>query len=107
MSFQRFPRTQRDKSKVDALVSGPKRFSGLFCAAPSIALANLLVIVVAKGHAQAQREATGMIVGAVAMCCACALGVVLIKKYRARRGSVALCASWLVFAEAGYLLFLR
>jgi len=85
----------------------PKRFGGLFGAAPSIALANLLVIVVAKGRADAQREATGMIIGGIALFCACALGVALISKYRARRGSVLLCLTWLLCAEAGYLLFLR
>ena len=30
----------------------PKRFAGLFSAAPSVALANLIVVIVAKGHGQ-------------------------------------------------------
>jgi hypothetical protein len=85
----------------------PKRFAGLFSAAPSVALANLAVIVLAKGHADAQRHATGMVVGAIAMTLACAAGVVLIGRYRARRGSLALCGLWLGFAEAGFLLVLR
>ena len=88
-------------------IAVPKRFAGLFSAAPSIALANLAVIVIAKGHADAQRQATGMVVGALAMAIACAVGVVLVRRYRARRGSVALCGLWLVLAEVGYLLVLR
>ena len=30
----------------------PKRFAGLFSAAPSVALANLIVVIVAKGHGE-------------------------------------------------------
>ncbi|HET9727962.1 MAG TPA: hypothetical protein VFR41_01000, partial [Acidimicrobiia bacterium] len=44
----------------------PRRFAGLFSAAPSIALANLIVIAIDKGAVTAQQEATGMIVGAIA-----------------------------------------
>ena len=48
-----------------AEVASPKRFAGLFSAAPSVALANLLVIAVATGPTEAQRQSTGMVVGAV------------------------------------------
>src|SRR5437763_5883227 len=76
----------------------PKRFAGLFSAAPSVALANLLVIVIAKGHADARRQSIGMIVGAVAMTLACVAGIALVRRFRALRGSVALCGAWLVIA---------
>ena len=85
----------------------PKRFAGLFSAAPSVALANLMVIALAKGPSDAQRQSTGMIVGAVAMVVACAAGMVLIARWRARRGSIALCGVWLLVAEVGYLVVLR
>lgn len=85
----------------------PKLFAGVFSAAPSIALANLLVILLGKGASDAQTEATGMIVGAVAMTISCAVGIVFVRRYRALRGSVLLCVVWLVLAEAGYLLVLR
>ena len=88
-------------------IAVPKRFAGLFSAAPSIALANLAAIVIAKGHADAQRRATGMVVGALAMAVACAVGVVLVRRYGARRGSVALCGLWLGLAEVGYVWVLR
>jgi hypothetical protein len=85
----------------------PKRFAGLFSAAPSVALANLAVVVVASGAPEAQRQSTGMIVGAVAMVVACAAGILLVKHGGARRGSLALCGLWVVVAEAGYLVVLR
>ena len=85
----------------------PKRFAGLFAAAPSIALANLLVIALAKNVGEAQKESTGMIVGAVAMFVATAVGVVLVRRFRSLRGSLALCGVWACLAEAGYLLVLR
>ena len=88
-------------------IATPKRFSGVFSAAPSIALANLIVIALAKGAHEAQRQSPGMIVGAVAMTVACAIGVVLIRRYRARRGSLAICGAWLVLAEVGYVAVLR
>src|ERR1700716_2852851 len=54
---------------VFALVSEvltPKRFAGLFSAAPSVALANLAVIVATKGYAEAIANTRGMVIGAVA-----------------------------------------
>ena len=30
----------------------PKRFAGLFSAAPSVALANLIVVIISKGHGE-------------------------------------------------------
>jgi hypothetical protein len=85
----------------------PKRFAGLFSAAPSIALANLVVIAVSKGATDAQQQSTGMVVGAVALVAACALGVPLITRLKALRGSLAICAAWLLLAEVGYLAVLR
>ena len=85
----------------------PKRFAGVFSAAPSVALANLIVIVVAKGSHQAQIESSGMVVGAVAFVVVSFLGVELVRRSRARRGSAYICVLWLVLAEVGYLAVLR
>jgi hypothetical protein len=88
-------------------IAVPKRFAGLFSAAPSIALANLLVIIVAKGASDARDQSTGMIVGAVALAIVCAIGLVAVRRLHATRGSVLMCATWLLLATAGYLLVLR
>jgi hypothetical protein len=88
-------------------IAVPKRFAGVFSAAPSIALANLLVISLAIGASDARKQSTGMVVGALAMVVATAIGVVLIRRFRALRGSMLLCGCWLVLALAGYAAVLR
>src|SRR5436305_176996 len=85
----------------------PKRFAGLFSAAPSVALANLLVIVVAKGHHDAIANSWGMVVGAVAFCLAALAGVPAVRRFRSLPGSVVTCAIWLALAAVAYVGFLR
>ena len=46
----------------------PKRFAGLFGAAPSVALASLLLAVKTQGRIYAAIEARSMIAGAIAFC---------------------------------------
>ena len=89
-----------------ALVAGalrPKRFAGLFAAAPSIAMANLLVAVIANGHDEGVANAEGMLIGAGALTLACLAGILLVRQERSLRGSVGLCVLWLILAIAGYL----
>lgn len=88
-------------------VARPKRFAGLFSAAPSVALANLIVVIAVKGSKDAAQNLVGMLAGATALVAVCALGVLLIPRLRAARASVALCLAWLVVAEVGFLVFLR
>ena len=44
----------------------PKRFAGIFSAAPSVALASLVVVLVTEGSGNLRLELEGMILGAVA-----------------------------------------
>jgi len=85
----------------------PKRFAGLFSAAPSVALANLIVVIVAKGHGDAIANNRGMVIGALAFSLSCLAGVVAVRRYRALAGSSLLMATWLVVALPGYAVFLR
>ena len=82
----------------------PKRFAGLFSAAPSVALANLLVGVIAKGHSEGRAGADGMLIGAAAMTLACLAGVALVRRDHARRGSLELCVLWVIAAFSGYMV---
>lgn len=82
----------------------PKRFSGLFGAAPSVALGSLIVIVLAQGRNESVVEAKGMMLGAVAMVIACLVAVHAVRRWRAVRGSGVMWAAWMVVAIAGYLL---
>jgi hypothetical protein len=87
-------------------VARPKRYAGIFSAAPSVALANLLVVIMMKGDKQGVDNAVGMLVGGVAMVVACLAGIRLVRQRGALLGSVQACAVWLVVAlPAGWLLF--
>ena len=90
-----------------AEVLQPKRFAGLFSAAPSIALANLIVVIASKGHADAVASTRGMVLGAFAFGLSCLAGVVLVCRYRALRASLAIAFLWLCLALPGYPVFLR
>lgn len=85
---------------VVATVFEPKRFAGLFSAAPSVALANLLVVLMAKGRADALANFSGMIVGAAAMTAVCLVGIWLVPRLGALKASVAMCAAWGLVAFA-------
>jgi hypothetical protein len=46
----------------------PKSFAGLFGAAPSVALATLMLTISKRGQLYASVEARSMLVGAIALC---------------------------------------
>ena len=85
----------------------PRSFAGLFAAAPSVALASLLITTFSKGPAAVALAATGMIVGGVAMVAACVVGIDSVKRFRSRKGSVAAIAVWCAVAGALYVVVLR
>jgi uncharacterized membrane protein (GlpM family) len=85
----------------------PKRFAGLFSAAPSVALANLSVTIVDKGPRDARQSAIGMLVGAAALVVFCLVARRSVERFKAAIGSAVACAAWLVVAVAGYLVVLR
>lgn len=90
-----------------AEVLKPKRFAGLFSAAPSVALANLLVTVLDKGKREGKLDSIGMIAGACAMVLVCLAGIGFVRRWGAVRGSAAVCALWLVLAIGSYLTVVR
>jgi Protein of unknown function (DUF3147) len=83
----------------------PKRFAGIFGASPAVALANLLVIALAKGDAVARSAAIGMIAGAFALAVACAAAIPAVRRWGAVRGSAFLWACG--FSSAGRAPFRR
>jgi Protein of unknown function (DUF3147) len=80
----------------------PKRFAGVFSAAPSVALGSLLVTVAFKGPHDVALAGRGMIVGAVAFVAYCLAAVPMIKAWGAWRGSGAALGVWVAVAAAGY-----
>lgn len=87
-----------------AEVLRPKRFAGLFAAAPSVALANLIVVVVTSGDHDARVGAASMAIGACAMATGCLVGIRLVRRLRALRGSLALCAVWVTVVVPAYVV---
>jgi hypothetical protein len=73
----------------------PKAFSGLFSAAPSVAVASLALTVGFYGPDKALQASTGMVVGGVAMVVCCVLGVVAIPRLKSVLGSLVAWAGWL------------
>ena len=84
----------------------PKRFAGLFSAAPSVALANLAVVVATKGHAEAIANTRGMVIGAVAFTASAALGAAITRRHSVRMATLVVCGTWIAVALPFYLLFL-
>jgi uncharacterized membrane protein (GlpM family) len=85
----------------------PKRFAGIFAAAPSVALSSLTIVVLTKGYGQARANALGMIVGAVAFLAFTLVVRRLVSRFDASGGSALACIVWLAVAGAGYEVFLR
>jgi hypothetical protein len=82
----------------------PKSFSGLFSAAPSIALAGLLLTVLAKGTPAAVEQAFAMIFATVALLGYCFVAVFSVDRFGALRGSIVAFGSWFAVAGVVYLL---
>ena len=76
----------------------PKRFAGLFSAAPSVAIAGLSITLLDKGSADAHLNSLGMVVGAVAMIAYAAAVIPLLRRRRASVAATVALSAW--FATA-------
>jgi uncharacterized membrane protein (GlpM family) len=80
----------------------PKSFAGVFGAAPSIALASLLVTIADKGEHAARVQSLSMIFASFAMVAYCATAVFTVDRFGALRGSALAFLSWGVVAAFAY-----
>jgi hypothetical protein len=78
----------------------PKRFAGLFSAAPAVALAGLTITLLDKGAHDAHQNAVGMIAGSAGMITYAAVAVSLLRRMRASRAAVAALGAWTLVAAA-------
>jgi uncharacterized membrane protein (GlpM family) len=76
----------------------PKRFAGLFSAAPAVALAGLTVVLLDKGHHDAHQNAVGMIAGSAGMIAYAACVVPLLRRTSAARAALGGLGPWLLAA---------
>lgn len=84
-----------------AEVVRPKRFAGLFAAAPAVAFASMLITVVVKGPEVAATMSRGMLIGSAGMLAYCLCCLFTIGRLRALLGSLTAWIAW--FAVAGLL----
>src|SRR5207248_9962493 len=78
-----------------------KRFAGVFAAAPSVALAGLVVTLFAKGASSAQRSALGMVAGAVAFVVYALVTPATVRRLGALLGASVSIVGWLAVAAMG------
>ncbi len=76
----------------------PKRFAGLFSAAPAVAIAGLTITVLDKGAHDAHLSATGMIAGSAGMIAYAACVVPLLRRLPASHAAFAGMGAWAVTA---------
>ncbi|MGI8572935.1 MAG: DUF3147 family protein [Solirubrobacteraceae bacterium] len=76
----------------------PKRFAGLFSAAPAVAIVGLTIALLDKGAHEAHQSAVGMLAGAAGMIAYAALAVSLLKRLRASRAALVSLTAWFVVA---------
>ncbi len=85
----------------------PRSLAGITSAAPSVALASLIVTLAVSGVAAAQQLSLGMVAGASALVVWCLIGVEAVKRLGALRGSIATTGVWLLMALSLWAVFLR
>jgi uncharacterized membrane protein (GlpM family) len=76
----------------------PKRFAGLFSAAPAVALAGLTITLLDKGAHEAHQSSAGMIAGAAGMAVYAAAVIPLLRRTRAPVASMSALGVWVVAA---------
>ena len=72
----------------------PKRFAGVFAAAPSVALASLLITTLHKGPDDARRDCIGMIAGAIGFVVYALAAPAAMRRWGSLRGSSLALLGW-------------
>jgi uncharacterized membrane protein (GlpM family) len=72
----------------------PKRFAGLFGAAPAVAIAGLSIVLLDKGTHDAHQNAVGMLAGSAGMVAYAAATIPLLRRLRASRAAVIALPAW-------------
>lgn len=76
----------------------PKRFAGLFSAAPAVALVGLTVAILDKGAGDAHQAAVGMIAGSAGMIAYALTVVPLLRRMPAARAAATGLSAWVLAA---------
>jgi hypothetical protein len=76
----------------------PKRFAGLFGAAPAVAIASLTITLLDKGDHDAHQNSVGMLAGAAGMMVYAAVVVALLRRRPASKAAALAMSAWVVAA---------
>jgi uncharacterized membrane protein (GlpM family) len=85
----------------------PKRFAGLFSAAPAVAITGLAIALLDKGAHAAHESSAGMIAGAAGMIAYAACVVPLLRRRRASVAATVALSVWLAVAALVAIPVLR
>ncbi len=85
----------------------PKRFAGIFSAAPSVLLASLIVTILLKGTTPASLSASGAVAGAAGLVAYALAASWAVNRWKAIAGSVIALIPWAVASLAAYLLLME
>src|SRR5215213_8815923 len=85
----------------------PKRFAGLFSAAPSVLLASLIVTILLKGTAPARLSAFGAIAGATGLVAYALAAIWTVDRWKGLAGSIIALIPWAVVSLAAYLVLME
>ncbi len=77
-------------------VCAPKRFAGLYSAAPSVLTAGLAVTLIVESTEKAALTAGGAAIGAVGLVAYCLTSTSAIRRYKALHGSAVVVMVWLL-----------
>jgi Protein of unknown function (DUF3147) len=84
----------------------PKRFAGLFGAAPAVAIAGLAIVLLGKPAHDARENSIGMLAGCVGMFCYALSTTRLLHSGHSLRGAVGGLIAWIVPTTGVAILFL-
>lgn len=76
----------------------PKRFAGLFSAAPAVAIAGMTVTLLSKGSHDVRESAIGMLAGCAGMTAYAAAAMLLLRRMPARAASALAMTVWVAVA---------
>ncbi|SDJ03589.1 DUF3147 family protein [Nonomuraea jiangxiensis] len=76
----------------------PKRFAGIFAAAPAVAIAGMTITALHAGSHALEASAFGMMAGAAGMVVYCASAVLLVRRLGAFLGSLTALVAWAAVA---------
>mgnify|MGYP001179684723 CR=1 FL=1 len=85
----------------------PKRFAGVFSAAPAVAFASLLLTSYLKGAGMAIPPTAGMLIGSAGMIVYCVFSLFAVDRFHALVGSIGAWITWFAAAGGLYLLVQR